>query len=49
MPEAYFRLFEIYKKIGINNQANAAKLSLESDFPDNYWTKLALKNNEKLH
>jgi outer membrane protein assembly factor BamD len=44
-PEAYFRLNEIYQKIGMNDEAVKALKNLQEKFPDNYWTKLA--TNEK--
>jgi len=36
--ESYFRLFEIYSKIGILKEANIAKNILLSQYPDSYWT-----------
>lgn len=47
MPEAYFRLGEIYDKIGLNVESAKAKKSLISRFPDSEWTKLSLKNSQK--
>ena len=44
VPEAYFRLFEIYQKIGIETEANKAKEHLLSRFPSSYWAKII---NEK--
>jgi outer membrane protein assembly factor BamD len=41
-PEAYFRLFETYKKIGLENQAAEYKKVLSKNYPDNRWSKLAL-------
>jgi outer membrane protein assembly factor BamD len=43
VPEAYFRLTEIYYKIGLKAEGKKALNSLESIFPDNYWTKMAQK------
>jgi outer membrane protein assembly factor BamD len=43
VPEAYFRLFEIYSKLGITKEANAAKENLINNFSENYWSKLAAK------
>ncbi len=40
-PEAYFRLYEIYSKIGITQEAKKAQEYLVEGYPDNYWTKLA--------
>lgn len=37
-PEAYFRLYELYKKIGLNKEADAYKLTLGEIYPDNYWS-----------
>lgn len=37
-PEAYFRLYELYKKIGINKEAEKYKFTLTEMYPDNYWT-----------
>lgn len=45
VPEAYFRLNEIYQKIGMSDEAQKALENLQEKFPDNYWTKLA--TNEK--
>lgn len=39
-PEAYFRLYEIYSKIGVKEEAKKAQENLAELFPDNYWTKL---------
>lgn len=43
VPEAYFRLTEIYQKLGITEEAEKAKKHLSIRFPENYWTKLAEK------
>lgn len=40
-PEAYFRLFETYKKIGLNKQAEKYEEMLISNYPDSKWSKLA--------
>ena len=49
VPEAYFRLVEIYCKIGLKEEAKKAQRELNSKFPDNHWTKLSnlidLKNS----
>ncbi len=45
VPEAYFRLNEIYYKIGLKAEAEHAQFQLESKFPENYWTKLSEKNH----
>jgi outer membrane protein assembly factor BamD len=45
VPEAYFRLSEIYKKVGMKNEAKEAEKNLQQQFPENYWTKL-VENNE---
>jgi outer membrane protein assembly factor BamD len=41
LPEAYYRLVEIYKKIGLKEQSRKLYQTLEKKFPQNYWTKLA--------
>ena len=43
VPEALFRLVEIYYKIGMHKEARAAFLQLKSYFPVNEWTVLAEK------
>ncbi len=43
VPEAYFRLTEIYYKIGMKKEGEKAREVLKSRFPDNYWTELAEK------
>ncbi len=40
-PEAYFRLFEIYKKLGIEKEAQKSYQLLLEKFPQNHWTQLA--------
>jgi outer membrane protein assembly factor BamD len=47
-PEAYFRLAEIYYKIGIKNESRKALLKLKESYQDNQWwykygNKLALR------
>jgi len=37
VPEAYFRLAEIYKKIGLPEQSEKIKTQLQQDFPDSEW------------
>jgi outer membrane protein assembly factor BamD len=48
IPEALFRLSEIYYKIGVKDEANKAVQQLEQRFQENYWTQLAKKNQERL-
>lgn len=43
VPEAYFRLIEIYLKVGLKTEAEKAQKQLIERFPENYWTKLAEK------
>ena len=45
VPEAYFRLGEIYQKIGMNSESKIAKEILLRKFPDSYWAKLENENN----
>lgn len=45
LPEAYYRLTEVYYKIGLKSEAKKAKARLEEDFAQNDWTKLAEKIN----
>lgn len=40
LPEAYFRLNEIYHKIGLKSEAQKALDQLQINFPNNYWTTL---------
>lgn len=40
VAEAYYRLFEIYQKIGLASQAKKAKQYLEQNFPKSYWAEL---------
>lgn len=39
--EAFFRLYEIYSRIGVTQEAKKAQELLIERYPDNYWTKLA--------
>lgn len=39
-PEAYFRLFETYKKIGLEDQAESYKTQLSNLYPNSKWNKL---------
>lgn len=43
VPEAYFRLAEIYYKVGMKDEGVRAVDQLKSRFPENYWTEAALK------
>jgi outer membrane protein assembly factor BamD len=43
VAEAYFRLNEIYQKIGMTDEAKKAMDQLKSKFPGNYWAELANK------
>lgn len=43
VPEAYFRLVEIYHKIGLHQESLAAYRQLKSSFPENNWAELARK------
>lgn len=47
IPEAYFRLAEIYYKIGIVKEAKKSFTILQSQFPQNYWAELATKSDLK--
>jgi outer membrane protein assembly factor BamD len=38
-PEAYFRTFEAYKKIGLNKEAEDYLQTLNNTYPDNKWSK----------
>ncbi len=44
-PEAYYRLVEIYFKIGLKNEAKKALHALQEDFPENEWAQKAKKIN----
>lgn len=46
-PEAYFRLVEIYYKIGVNYEAFGAYNHLKSYYPQSTWTKMAHKINPR--
>lgn len=37
VPEALFRLGEIYQKIGIRDEAEKCKMELSARYPGNYW------------
>jgi len=43
VPEAYFRLGEIYSKIGLSKEGNNALSNLKQKFPDSEWAKLSDK------
>ena len=43
MPEAYYRLFEIYYKIGMNSEAQKALLQLKQLYPESRWYQYAIK------
>ncbi len=43
VPEAFFRLSEIYYKIGLQKEARSAFSQLKSAFPHNEWTEMARK------
>ncbi len=45
VPEALFRLNEIYQKIGLKKEAKKAFDQLTQRFPQNYWAELAIKNS----
>ncbi len=45
--EGYYRLVEIYTKLGINNEARMAYLQLSTNYPQNYWYKKAQEIIEK--
>jgi outer membrane protein assembly factor BamD len=47
VPEAFFRLAEISYKIGLKDEGKKAVNQLQSRFPENYWTNLAEKIDEK--
>lgn len=42
-PEAYYRLIEIYHKIGLKHEAEKIRSQLESRFPNSEWVALAQK------
>lgn len=39
VAESYFRIYEIFTKLGINSQAKYAKAILQEKYPDSYWAK----------
>ncbi|MBU6141232.1 MAG: outer membrane protein assembly factor BamD [Proteobacteria bacterium] len=41
VPESYFRLVEIYYKLGLRNEGKKIKQQLQKKFPDNDWSSLA--------
>jgi outer membrane protein assembly factor BamD len=43
VPEAHFRIAEIYYKLGIKEEAKKAREELIYKFPENYWTNRAIK------
>lgn len=43
LPEAFFRIAEIYYKIGLKEEADKALAQLKLRFPQSYWTKLTEK------
>lgn len=47
VPEALFRLTEIYYKIGLKDESTKIIGELKTKFPENFWTKLALQIDEK--
>lgn len=47
VPEAYFRLAEIYYKIGLKQEALQASNALQKKFPTNSWTKQVAKLDSK--
>ncbi|NBX53189.1 MAG: outer membrane protein assembly factor BamD [Proteobacteria bacterium] len=42
-PEAYYRLAEIYFRIGMKDQSKTISEYLQKKFPKNYWSKESLK------
>lgn len=48
VAEAYFRLIEIYYKIGINSEALGAFKQLKTSYPKSSWVNLAIKVDPKL-
>lgn len=48
VPEAYFRMTEIYYKIGLKSEGKKSFAKLKENFPENHWTNLATKitNND---
>ncbi len=47
VPEAFFRISEIYYKIGWNEEGQKAQSQLQLRFPQNRWNKLAEKIKNK--
>lgn len=45
VPEALFRLGEIYYKIGLEKEANESLGELKYRFPDNKWAKMKIKES----
>lgn len=45
LEEAYYRIFEIYKKIGVEEEATKAYFNLSHKFPNGAWLKRAQKLN----
>lgn len=43
VPEAYFRLVEIYYKIGLKSEGKKAVKILTKKFPQNNWSQIAMK------
>jgi outer membrane protein assembly factor BamD len=43
VPEAYYRLAEIYYKIGLKSEAAKAVKNLKAQYPQNYWAELTVK------
>ncbi|MBP7710688.1 MAG: outer membrane protein assembly factor BamD [Rickettsiales bacterium] len=43
VPEAYFRITEIYYKLGLKDEGQKAFKKLNGNFPENYWTGRATK------
>ncbi len=46
VPEAYFRLSEIYKKIGLDEESKKAKNIIKINYPKTYWADL-VRNKEE--
>ncbi len=47
VPEALFRIAEIYHKLGVSNLSKKALASLSNEYPENYWTILSKKELSK--
>ncbi len=41
VPGSYFRLIEVYRKIGLKEEGEKIKQQLRKKFPESYWTGLA--------